>query len=103
MYEIGRVCIKTAGRDAKNPCVIVDKMENGYVLIDGNVRRRKCNIKHLEPLDIILKIKKDAKNEEVIKALEEAKVPLKGKRAVRRKPKTIKAKEDGKGTPKKVH
>jgi len=48
---IGRVCMKIAGRDAGKIGVIVDTLENGFVLIDGAVRRRKCNVMHLEFLD----------------------------------------------------
>ena len=47
MIEIGRIVIKTAGRDAGREAVIVDILDDNYVLIDGNVRRRKCNILHL--------------------------------------------------------
>lgn len=65
MYEIGRVCMKIAGRDAGNYCVIVDILEGKNVLIDGNVRRRKCNIMHLEPTNKSIKIAKKANHEAV--------------------------------------
>jgi len=45
MFEIGRVCVKIAGRDAGKTAIVVDKASGERVLIDGNVRRRKCNIK----------------------------------------------------------
>jgi large subunit ribosomal protein L14e len=63
--EIGRLCVKTAGRDAGNLCIVVDVLDKHFVTIDGNVRRRKCNLLHLEPLDEILKIKKGASHSEV--------------------------------------
>lgn len=69
MLEIGRLCVKIAGRDAGQKCIIVDILEKNYVLIDGITRRRKCNIAHLEPLKEIIKIKKNANHEEVTKAL----------------------------------
>ena len=69
MFDIGRVAIKTAGRDAGKYCIIIEKIDNTFVLIDGQVRRKKCNIKHLEPLDKVIDIKKDASHEHVIKAL----------------------------------
>ncbi|RLG55185.1 MAG: 50S ribosomal protein L14e, partial [Candidatus Hydrothermarchaeota archaeon] len=48
--EIGRVCVKTAGREAGKRCVIVDIIDKNFVLVDGpEVQRRRCNIKHLEP------------------------------------------------------
>ncbi len=65
--EIGRVCVKLAGRDAGKKCVVVDILEGNYVLIDGATRRRKCNILHLEPLNEVINIKKGASHSEVEK------------------------------------
>ena len=65
MIEIGRLCIKTAGRDAGCKCVVVDILDDKFVLIDGETRRRKCNILHLEPLKEVIKIKKGAPHEDV--------------------------------------
>lgn len=76
MVEIGRLCVKTAGRDSGNFCVIVSDEDNGYVTIDGNVRRKKCNLKHLEFLDKVIKIKKDEKTETVQKELEKEKIKI---------------------------
>ncbi len=67
MIEIGRLCIKIAGRDAGLKCVIVDILDNKFVLIDGQTRRRKCNILHLEPLKEVIKIKKNASHEDIKK------------------------------------
>ena len=72
MFEIGRLVVKTAGRDSNKKAVIVDILENNYVLIDGETRRKKCNTVHLEPLKEIIKIKKGASHAEVKKALESA-------------------------------
>lgn len=66
VMEVGRVCAKIAGRDAQNKCVIVDIVDNNYVLIDGQVRRKRCNVRHLEPLQQIIDLKKGASHEEVI-------------------------------------
>lgn len=63
--EIGRLCVKIAGRDAGGLCVVVDVLDKHFVMIDGNVRRRKCNALHLEPLAEVLKIKKGASHSEV--------------------------------------
>ena len=76
MMEIGRLCIKIAGRNAGNHCVVVDRVDDNYVLIDGNVRRKKCNIKHLEPLDLVLKIKKGASTSSVHDAMKGAKIKV---------------------------
>ena len=69
--EIGRVCVKIAGRDAGKKCIIIDILDNNYVLIDGETRRRRCNILHLEPLNQVLKIEKDASHGDVARALKE--------------------------------
>ncbi len=67
MFEIGQLCVKIAGRDAGCKCVIIDTLDDKYVLIDGETRRRKCNISHLEPLDKAIKIKKKASHDEIKK------------------------------------
>lgn len=67
MYEIGRLTIKTAGRDAGKRAVVINILDNNYVMIDGETRRRKCNISHLEPLDKVIKINKNASHEDVKK------------------------------------
>ena len=69
MNEIGRVCMKIAGRDAGKIAVIIDQLEEGYVLIDGQTRRKKVNVKHIEPTDHVLKIEKNASSVVVKKAL----------------------------------
>ena len=74
--EVGKICIKTAGREAGRQCVIVDFINENFVLITGpksvsGVRRRKVNIQHLEPTPQKIEIKSGASDEEVTKALEE--------------------------------
>jgi large subunit ribosomal protein L14e len=71
MMEIGRVCMKIAGRDANKMCVVVDVFEDNYVLVDGETRRKKVNIRHLEPLNNVVKIKKDASRADVKKVFSE--------------------------------
>mgnify|MGYP000058804922 CR=1 FL=1 len=75
--EIGRICVITAGRRAGRKCVIVDIIDENFVLVTGpqnitGVKRRRMNIKHLEPIDKSIKISKGANDEEVEKALKEA-------------------------------
>ena len=77
LYRIGRVCVKTVGRETGSYCVIVDEMEGRFVVVTGpkhvsNVRRRKCNIRHLEPLEMEIPIEKGADDTAVEKALEDA-------------------------------
>ncbi|MAG20306.1 50S ribosomal protein L14e [archaeon] len=69
IYEIGRIVLKTKGRDSNKPAVVVDIIDDNYVLIDGFVRRKKCNIAHLEPLDKTVKVKKTDKTESIKKIL----------------------------------
>jgi len=76
MLDLGRVCIKLLGRDAGKECVIIKILDNKYVLIDGNTRRKRVNIKHIEPLSKTIKIKEEATTEEVLKAFEESAIPV---------------------------
>ncbi len=82
MLEVGKVCMKIAGRDAGKFGVVLDVLDDTYVLLDGEVRRRKCNIHHLEPLDRTVDVKKNATHSEVLKALgiTEAKKKTKAKK-----------------------
>lgn len=70
MMEVGQLCIKIAGRDAGRECLVVEKISDTIVLIDGNTRRRKCSVQHLELLNKKADIKSGASHEDVVKALE---------------------------------
>jgi len=70
IFEIGTVCIKLAGRDAGKRCVIVDVLDSSFVIIDGQTRRRKCNVLHLEPTSQKLEISKGAEFAAVKSAFE---------------------------------
>ncbi|UCC20759.1 MAG: 50S ribosomal protein L14e [Promethearchaeota archaeon] len=75
IYDIGRLCVKTTGREAGYYCVIVDIVDKNYLLIDGmKVRRRRVNYKHIEPIDETVEIKKGASHEEVEAAIKNAKL-----------------------------
>src|SRR3989338_8785228 len=69
MLEIGRVCMKIAGRDAGKKGIVIDILDENYVLLDGEVRRRKCNIHHLEPMAQSVELKKNASHADVLKVL----------------------------------
>lgn len=76
--EIGRICIKTHGRESGKECVIVDIIDKSFVLITGpqsvsGVKRRRVNSSHLEPTDTVLDINRGSTDEEVEKALIEMK------------------------------
>ena len=73
--EIGRICVKTYGREAGRKCVIVDIIDENFVVVTGpkkltGVRRRRVNVGHIEPVDAKVNIEKGASDEEVEKAVE---------------------------------
>jgi large subunit ribosomal protein L14e len=80
--EVGRVCLKIAGREGGRYCVVVkgagkEKADKSFVVITGpklltGVKRRKCNVNHLEPLPYVLEIKEDASDEEVLEAFKKS-------------------------------
>ncbi len=76
--EVGRICIKTSGRETGKKCVVVDIIDKNFILITGpktatGIKRRRVNANHIKPTEQKIKIKKGAADEEVSKALEEAK------------------------------
>ena len=72
MMDVGRVCIKIAGRDSGETAVVIDKIDENFVMIDGNVRRKRCNIKHLEPTEKFVEIQNGASTEQVHAAMKDA-------------------------------
>jgi large subunit ribosomal protein L14e len=75
--EVGRVCVKVAGRESGRKCVIVDVMDKSFVLVTGpkkvtGVKRRRVNINHVAPLEDKIKVKRGASDEEVAQTLEAA-------------------------------
>src|SRR5438132_7785921 len=67
--EVGRVCVKVNGRETGQKCVIVDVIDKNFVLVTGpqkisGVRRRRTNVKHLEPTEDSIDIKKGASDED---------------------------------------
>lgn len=88
IYKTGRICVKTMGREAGSYCVIVEAKDDKTVLITGpqhisGVRRRSCNIRHLEPLDDMIDIKSGAEDKDVEKALESAGLVEKFRKKIR--------------------
>jgi len=73
-FDVGRVCVKTSGRDAGKRCVVVDLMDKNFALVTGpkevsGVRRRRVNVNHLTPLDEKVAIEKGASDEQVVALL----------------------------------
>ena len=74
--QVGRVCVKTQGRETGKKCVIVDIIDESFVLVTGpkvvsGVKRRRANVKHLQPLEDHLQISKGASEEEIVDLLDE--------------------------------
>ena len=80
MIEPGRLCMKIAGRDAGKTCVVVDILTDKFVMVDGETRRKRCNIRHLEPLTKSLDIKKGASREDVKSAFKKLGIDLRDKK-----------------------
>jgi large subunit ribosomal protein L14e len=73
--EVGRVCVKVAGRESGRKCVIVDVMDKSIVLVTGpknvtGVKRRRVNINHVAPTEDTIQVKRGASDEEVTQMLE---------------------------------
>jgi len=74
--DIGRVCVKIAGREAGKKCVIVEVIDKNFVLVTGpkkvnGVKRRRVNVNHIEPTEKTVKVRKGESDEEILKALDE--------------------------------
>lgn len=72
--EVGRICVKLAGREAGRKCVIIDIIDKNFVLITGpkavtGIKKRRANVNHVEPLREKIKVKRGASDKEVVEAL----------------------------------
>ena len=75
VMELGRCVVKSQGRDAGRKAVIVDILDRNFVLITGpqsitGIKRKRSNIKHLEPLEQKITISRGSADEEVETALQ---------------------------------
>lgn len=75
--EVGRICVKQAGREQGKKCVIIDVMDKSYILVTGpkkltGVKRKRVNLNHVAPLVDKIDLKRGASDEEVAQALEAA-------------------------------
>jgi len=75
--EVGRICVKQAGRENGKKCVVVDVMDKSFVLVTGpkkvtGVKRRRVNINHVMPLKEKIEVKRGASDDEVAQVLEAA-------------------------------
>ncbi len=74
--EVGRICVKIAGREAGKKCIIVDVIDKNFLLITGpeqvnGVKRRRVNMSHVEPTEKKVDIRRGESDEEIMKALDE--------------------------------
>jgi len=108
MLEVGRIVYKIAGRDSNKVAVIIDVIDDRFVLIDGGTRRKKVNVAHIEPTQKTVSVKKGAATSEVIAALEAAGFSFDKKGESRKAParkkqaKAVKAKPATTATPAKA-
>jgi large subunit ribosomal protein L14e len=65
--EVGQLCVKIAGRDAGRTAVVVEVVDESHVLLDGGVRRKKCNTKHVQVLNQNIDISQGADHAAVAK------------------------------------
>jgi large subunit ribosomal protein L14e len=72
--EVGRICVKMAGRETGKKCVVVDLLDKSFVMVTGpqkltGVKRKRANINHLLALQDKLDVKRGASDEEVTSTL----------------------------------
>lgn len=79
-FQIGQVCEKLSGKERGSICVVISIEGNNLVTIDGNVRRRKCNVQHLKPLNKILSIKANEKTDKIKELMKQEGFDIIGKK-----------------------
>ena len=75
--EVGRICVKQAGRENGKKCIVIDVMDKSFVLVTGpkkitGIKRRRVNINHVMPLQDKIDVKRGASDDEVAQVLEAA-------------------------------
>lgn len=94
ILETGRVCLKIAGREAGKYCVVVHPVDASFVMVSGpksitRIKRRKCSVLHLEPIDAKLNVSENATDSALEAAwkasglIEKLKIELPKRRAVK--------------------
>lgn len=79
VIEIGRICIKTHGREMRKKCVVVERVDKNFVVVTGpkeltGVRRRRANVDHLDPTKHKIGIKSGEDDKAVSQAITQAKL-----------------------------
>jgi len=75
--EVGRICVKQAGRECCTKCVVIDVLDKSFVLVTGpkkvtGLKRRRVNINHLMPVEEKVDVNRGASDDEVAQALDDA-------------------------------
>lgn len=76
LIDVGRVVVITQGRRAGKKAVVVDLIDENFVLVTGpqlinGVKRRRMNVDHIMPTNVKLEIEKGASDEEVLNAIKD--------------------------------
>jgi large subunit ribosomal protein L14e len=79
VIDIGRICIKTHGREMGQKCVVVERVDKNFVVVTGpkdltGLRRRRANVDHLSPTKHKLDIKSGEDDKAVSQAITKAKL-----------------------------
>ena len=105
MVKVGDVVMKIAGRDAGRVGIVLEDLGKGFFMVDGDTRKKKVNIKHIEFLGKEVKVGKGSTSEDLRKEINNlgfkvnkhgqprVKKELHQKPAVLPKAKTVKAEE----------
>ena len=97
MLDVGRLCVKIAGREAGSKCVVVEVADKNFVVVDGNVRRKRCNVSHLEPLDQKIDLDAGGSHDLVVAAFEKIGILSKVKKVVKSPKASSEKPNDGAG------
>ncbi len=73
--EVGRICVKIAGREAGRKCVVVDVIDKNFVLVTGpqkvtGVKRRRVNMSHIEPTEKKIEIKRGYSDKDIASTID---------------------------------
>ncbi|MFX1474039.1 MAG: 50S ribosomal protein L14e [Promethearchaeota archaeon] len=76
---VGRIVVKTHGREKGRRCVVVERIDKNFVLVTGpqeltGVRRRRANVDHITPTEHKVEIDSGADDKAVTKAITAAKL-----------------------------
>ncbi len=69
----GRLCRIVKGRNAGDPCVVVERIDDHFVSVTGTTfKQQKVNARHLEPYPVEVDLSQDPSPEDVRAAVEKA-------------------------------